>query len=56
MMRVQPKSTVDHYSVEQICALLELAARMGFSLEAGSELEKLTIAELAALVTPVGEA
>jgi hypothetical protein len=54
-MRVEQKP-VQEYSIEQICVLLERAARMGLSLEAGSELEKLTIAELAALVTPVGEA
>jgi len=54
-MRIERKP-VQEYSVEQICALLERAAHMGFSLEAGSELEELTIAELDALVTPVGEA
>jgi hypothetical protein len=56
MMQPAPRSRVDHYSVAQLCELLERAERMGFSLECGSELEKLTIAELAALVTSEGEA
>lgn len=50
------RKSVDHYSVEQLCALLEKAASMGFDLGPGCELEKITISELAALVSPVGEA
>ena len=53
---VGARKSVDHYSVEQLCALLEKAAAMGFNLGPGCELEKITISELAALVSPVGEA
>jgi len=54
-MRIEQKP-VQEYSIEQVCALLDRAAAMGFSLDAGCELEKLTIQELAELVTPKGDA
>lgn len=38
------------YSDEEICALLEKAERLGFSLDAGSDLESMTIGELEKLV------
>lgn len=38
------------YSDDEIALLLREAERLGFSLEAGSELEKLTIRELEILV------
>ena len=41
----------DHYFTHtDVCDLLEEAERLGFSLEAGSELEGLTIRELEVLV------
>lgn len=41
----------DHlYTHSEICDLLERAEELGFSLEKGSELEGLTIAELDRLV------
>lgn len=39
------------YSLEEIAALLEKAAALGFSLDTDSELETLTIAELDRLVS-----
>lgn len=41
------------YSEEDIVDLLTKASEMGFSLEDGSELEQLTIAELERLVTKI---
>lgn len=38
------------YGDEEIVKLLESAERLGFSLEAGSELEKLSLADLERLV------
>jgi len=38
------------YSKEELCSLLEKAESAGFSLEAGSQLESLTLAELDRLV------
>lgn len=38
------------YSHSEVCALLERAAELGFSLDKGSELEKLTVRELDVLV------
>jgi hypothetical protein len=38
------------YSHSDICDLLEKAETLGFSLEAGTELEKLTVRELDILV------
>ena len=38
------------YTHSDVCDLLEEAERQGFSLEAGSELENLTVAELERLV------
>jgi hypothetical protein len=38
------------FSEEEICELLEKAAALGFSLERGSELEKISLAELERLV------
>lgn len=41
----------DHlYTHSQVCDLLEQAENIGFSLEAGSELENLTVRELELLV------
>jgi hypothetical protein len=41
----------DHeYTHSEICDLLEKAAELGYSLEKGSELEKLTVRELDRLV------
>jgi len=34
------------FSDEEICELLEKAAALGFSLERGSELEQLSLAEI----------
>jgi hypothetical protein len=39
-----------YYTVEEIAEMLEIAERMGFSLEAGSEIDSLTLAELDKLV------
>lgn len=41
---------VREYSIEEITELLEKAKEKGFDLGAGCDLEKLTIAELTALV------
>lgn len=38
------------YTHSEVCDLLEKAEQMGFSLEAGSELEGLTVRELEILV------
>jgi hypothetical protein len=38
------------FSDEEICELIEKAAALGFSLERGSELDRLSIAELERLV------
>ena len=38
------------YSNSEVCDLLEAAEKLGFSLGAGSELEKLTVRELDVLV------
>jgi hypothetical protein len=38
------------YTWEEICELLEKASALGFSLEKGSELEKLTVDQLDSLV------
>jgi hypothetical protein len=38
------------YTHSEVCDLLEKAGNMGFSLEKGSELEKLTVRELDVLV------
>lgn len=40
----------DLYEHEEICDLLEKAEKLGFSLERGTELEKLTVRELDVLV------
>lgn len=41
----------DHlYTHSEVCDLLEEAEQIGFSLEAGSELENLTVRELEVLV------
>ena len=41
----------DHeYSHSEVCDLLEEAERLGFSLDAGSELENLTVRQLEILV------
>lgn len=38
------------YSLEEVADLLQKAKDLGLNLEAGSDLEELTIAELASLV------
>lgn len=43
-------SLSNEYSEEEIAAILERAGKMGLSLEAGSELESLTIRQLDILV------
>jgi hypothetical protein len=41
------------FSDEEICDLLERAQALGFSLDKGSELEQLTLAEVERLVNAV---
>ena len=42
-----------YYTAKELCELLDRAEQLGFSLEAGSELENMTVAELERLVTNI---